>query len=243
MRILQVKAFSYHDLSEEAKRTAFEEWLYSAGSDYYWDCENREVLKRIKESIGEVLKDWSYDSVSHHYRLDEQDLQKITHAEGLWNSEANIEEYQGIRATKVAMRIYYDLTKKTKGYAIIGDDDSSRLMGKRISTYSEYVSNYQKKRYSKLETSESCFTGYCASDTFARALWKSITEYGAESEGFTVRDHLEAAFDALFDDFVADYAHYISQEYFDENVALEYEYNEDGSLFSVSEYEEAEDAA
>lgn len=223
---VMVNVYEYDQLSDSAKQTAYENW---SGRDHYgWYDENRKVLDFIKETVGVEVYDWSYSTYDHHYRLEEASSTTYYNYNRDYDNHQDYGEITGLRAAKLAMDMYYRLTAQTVAYV--------QKQGLR-----HWHSNFRpvdwngsletspalKWRRSRLERTETCFTGYIASDVFSTALWESIRK-GAASESLSLKDYIEDAFDELFKHFEEDFEASTSQEYFAAEEAQEYYYLEDG---------------
>lgn len=223
MRTIITKVYGYDELSAEAKEAAFNEWQSNASQHYYaWGPENEDILKAIYAATGVSLSDWQYDDYNYHYSLN--DIEKITHPEGYYAFDGNMDELCGVRAAKVALALYYQLTEQRTIYGFYSSND------RKAKSTSNYSSIFRKTRRSAFMTVNPCFTGYCLSNTFADALWESIAKNG-HSDAYGVTDHLKAAFDKLFQAFVDDRAHEQTLEYFTNGPAYEVEYLESGEIY------------
>ena len=228
MKNITLQVYAFNDLSEEAKQNAYEEWRSGAANmSYGWSGENRDVLDFIAKETGINVRDWQYDTCSYHYSLDAAELERLTHPEAIYECNSDMDELYGIRAAKVALKIYYQLTEQRIVYGFEKGDK------KKISiTWLRYGSRFTKKRLSAFKAVEQCFTGYCASDTFSRTLWNSIAKNG-HNDNYSFKDHLEAAFDKLFHEFSEDMAYSESYDYFADSEAHNYDYLADGSIFEI----------
>jgi len=228
MKNITLQVFSFDDLSENAKQKAYEEWR-SATNDisYDWTRENREILDFISEEAGINVRDWQYDTCNYHYSLDDIELERITHPEGVHEYKANMDELTGIRAAKIALNLYYQLTEERVVYGFgMGDKKN------KVKTFLRYSHSLAKNRLSAFKSVEQCFTGYCLSETFSQALWDSVANNG-HNDNYSFKDHLKAAFDKLFHAFSEDMAYSESYDYFTDSECYNYDYLADGSMFEV----------
>lgn len=224
MKEVTVKVFEYQELSPEAKQAVYNRWLEHA--DYGWTDENIKVLNTIAEDTNVHVSNWEYGNGSYHYHLqDPTELTFFNYSRDEYDHMVyDYEDIKGLKAAKIAMDMVYKLTAKRKIFR--GRTHPQIGAG---STWWEYrPKDGQKFKTSRLEYAERCFTGFYASQTFADALWDSVRSRGA-CKFVSLKDHLEAAFSALFHDFDDDYDASFTQEYFEESSATEDQfYTEDG---------------
>lgn len=64
MKEVTIRLYDYDELSNEAKKRAYKDWL-SKDHEYFWDDEARDTLKKLEEEFGIEVSRWSYDSCSH----------------------------------------------------------------------------------------------------------------------------------------------------------------------------------
>lgn len=58
MKTIEIKLFSYSELSDKAKEKAYDEWYQN--TEYHWADDNAASLKKFCEEIGVNLKNYSY---------------------------------------------------------------------------------------------------------------------------------------------------------------------------------------
>lgn len=240
-----VSIYPYTLLSEGAKERAYQNW--SGRENYPWHEENRKVITALEDE-GVLLDDWHYSDHDHYYKL--REANESTYYNRNINRYDEMREYSevtGLRATKIAMTLYYRLTSTDRAYV---QKQGKRLWYRGFKP-AQWVAGKPttetlKWRRSKLEESNPCFTGYIASDVFAGALWDSIRARGVCKHN-TLEDFITDALDELFKYFEEDLDGSTSQEYFAEHVAPDYYYYEDGreyddreSVESMFKEEEAE---
>lgn len=227
MRTITTTVFGYDELSEDAKESAYDNWHTNVMQhSYAWGSENAAILDAIKEATGVEVNDWRYDTCNYRYSL--CDIEPITHPEGYHAFDSNMDELVGVRAAKVALAIYYQLTEQRIVYGF------NAHTNKKVKSTTQYMSHIGKMRRSSFMEVDRCFTGYCFSETFSSELWNSIAKNG-HSDAYSVGDHLKAAFDKLFQDFVDDAAHAETREHFEDCDAYEVEYFEDGEVCHIHE--------
>ena len=236
-----VNVFDYNDLTDKAKEAAYYAWVDR--EPYGWHDENRKVLAHINETVGVAVHDWSYSTNDYHYHLADADGSTFYNYNRECDYYQGYAEVTGLKATKLAMDMYYRLTSTSRVYV--------QHQGKRL-WYSGFkpaqwvkgkpTKEVLKWKRSKLEESNTCFTGYIASDVFATALWDSIRGAGVDKHN-TLEQFITDAFDELFRNFEDDFAASTSQKYFSEYVAPEYYYLANGQEFGDRDEVDAESNA
>ena len=238
MRSIEIKLYSFDELSESAQEKAYKKWLVNdCDEDCIWDGELRDALKVIESKTGVSLRGWEYDRYSYNYRIG--DLEMLMRPEfDSYNFEHDVNaaaEPRGIRAGKIALEAYYDLVEskcfygKTTGY----------LNELKFGYYEEkYLSLTQTNRLSAFTKVEDCFTGHCLSYSFSEALKRSVRD-NYTNKDYTVEYHLKNAFDALFESICSDYDHQFSFEAYSESYCHDCEYLANGEVFELSEDTEA----
>ena len=225
-----VEVFEYSQLSETAKERAYSDW--SQHDNYGWYGENRKVIQALEDE-GVKLRDWNYSTHDHYYKL--REANSDTYYNRNINRYEDMREYgevSGLRATKLAMTLYYRLTSTDRCYV---QQQGKRLWYRGFKpaqwVNGKPTAEVLKWRRSKLEESNPCFTGYIASDVFASALWKAIRQAGIAKHN-TLLDILTEALDELFEYFEEDLDSSTSEDYFKEEVAPEYYYYSNGQTYS-----------
>lgn len=219
MRTIEMKVFNYDELSDEAKETAFERWLESKQDyGYSWSDEISKILKHIEEHTTVRIEDLRYDTCNYSYYLN---------VAGYHGKDDDKYHVTGLRAAKIVLAMYYNMTQKNQAYT-----RRSGYKGEVVFGYYdvEYLKQTEKSRRSPFYKHNDCFTGYCESETFARALYLSVKEN--TSEDFKVLDHFKVAFDKMFSSVVSDWDAIQSEDYFIENDSDQAEYTEDGDIYS-----------
>ncbi|MBO6225834.1 MAG: hypothetical protein J6N72_10390 [Psychrobacter sp.] len=222
MRTIEMTVFDYNELSDEAKETAFENWLEQKQRfGYSWEDEVSKILKHIEKNTPIRVEDLQYNTCNFSYYLN------VTGYHGKDDDKYHV---TGLRAAKIVLAMYYEITHKTQFYVRNRDHKQNAVFGY---TDEEYLGHEEKKRRSAFHKYSQCFTGYCDSETFSSALYASVKEN--TNNDFTVLDHFKIAFDALFSSVVSDYEGTLSEAYFIENEAEEVEYTEDGEIYTGGE--------
>ena len=222
MRDIVIKVFGFDELSQEAQTKAHEIWVENSSQhDYGWSSENEAVLDAIAAATGVKVSDWMYNTCDYRYSID--NIEQITHPDGYYANDGNMDELVGLRAAKVALALYYQLTEQRIVYGFEKDTNET------VKSTLNYCSRLVKMRHSKFMKVDECFTGYCFSEVFTSALWASIAENG-NCGFYSVRDHLQAAFNKLFQGFTEDMAYQETTEYFTDGPAYEVEYFKDGGV-------------
>lgn len=221
MREVIISLFNYDELSQDAKDVAFDNWQSDASQmPYAFGDEVRSIIAFIKENSSIGLVNWKYDNCGYDYDIEVD----VAHAD-------YSQEYLGLtgfRAAKAALAIYYDLVlnKQVFGATFSQSQEES---GKFEYTEVKYKKLMKKYRHSVFLKANLSMTGYCSGELFTSRLLRSVKDNTSDS--FSLKDHLQVAFNAFFDDILNDMDYLESREYFEENNAYEYEYEEDGSVF------------
>ncbi len=222
MRTIEIAVYNYDELTDGAKDTAFEQWEGKvANFGYSWDDEVANIIKHIESKTPIKCEGLSYDTQSFDYRLG---------VSGYHGKDDDKYHVTGLRAAKIALAMYYDITHENQFFC----RSENKWRGVSFEYHSEkYLNLPVKKRRSAFFKNHECFTGYCDSEVFSLALWDSIRVN--TKHDYTVLDHFEVAFDKMFKSVVSDYEALQSREYFEDIEADQYEYTEDGELYTSNE--------
>lgn len=225
----EVSVYEYAQLSAKAKERAYSRWAES--DNYGWHGENQDVIEAIARNAGVKIKHWEYDTYNHSYKLASANDDTYFNYYREYGYREDYDDIKGLRAVKLAMRLYYRLTDAS--YAYVQEQGKREWYhGFKPVSWNRTTEEAKplKWRRSKLGGRETCFTGYIASDVFSTALWDSIKACGT-CKYTSLEDHITEAFDKLFKFFEEDYEASTSEEYFTAEVAPQYYYLEDGSVF------------
>lgn len=64
MKEITIRLYDYDELSDEAKKTALEEWR-SKNVEHFWGDEVRDTLKKLEEEFGIEVYGWEYGTCSY----------------------------------------------------------------------------------------------------------------------------------------------------------------------------------
>ena len=225
VREVTLPVFCFEELSEAAQAVAYKSWLEGENDcDYNWQSEFSSLLKAIKDETGVQLSNYDYSPDTNSFELDTN----------FGDFELDDTDICGIRAGKIALKMYHQLVDKHQLYAKYS---TLILDGKEFGYLNEeYVSLANTYRRSAFIKVSEAFTGIYSSATFALTLYGSIRKNYTNDE-YTVADHLDTAFSAIFDEAMREWEYQTSREYFEENRVEDFEYLEDGSVFGLSELE------
>ncbi len=222
MRTVETKIFDFNELSDSAKETAFENWLEGRqNNSYAWSDEVSSIIDHIENETPIRVEDLTYDTCNYSYYLG---------VSGYHGKDDDKYHVTGLRAAKIVLAMYYDITKQNLYYVKELDKHSGKLKFNYLEK--RYLSEKYSKRLTAFYSYEKCFTGYGDSETFSRGLLDSVRNN--TSKDYTVLDHFTAAFNRMFKSVVSDYEALQSKEYFIENDAYYYDYLENGEQYSAT---------
>ena len=226
MREAILAVMTFDELSPKAQEVVFDRWQRdNSDMDFSLSGELKQIFNVVEENAGVTLSDYEYSPCGYSYNID-------TRAE---NYELDDKDVCGVRAGKIALRMYYDITEKRQ---VFGKQTRYVVDSPKFSHLNiEYKGLADKYRVSAVIKSDACFTGVYSSQTFSMALMSSIRD-NYTNEDYTVANHLEAAFDALFAEAVEEWGYQSSREYFEENRSDDFEYLADGTIFDFAEIED-----
>lgn len=202
---LEAIAFRYEELSEEAKQKAYLAWL--AGQDRsLCSDEFRNTLCKFEKNFPVKVCDWKVDDCTFYHRF-------------VIDDDDGIENVSGIRLTTYLWNNYTHAITKGKYYS------------KTISTSPfQYIS-----RRSKVMTSiEDCpLTGVCWDYEILQPIIDCLTYKKIYNDA---EELFQDCLDNFFGAWQGQLEYESSQEFFEEEVeANDWQYNADGSPFSVSD--------
>lgn len=140
MRNVSIKVFNFNELSETAKQHAYDKWS-EAQEQYGYECHELEPFLALLEQAGVTVKNWHYSAHQNGFELENETI----------NSDYNyisVNEVTGIRASKMALDLYYGLTT-TKPAWEVGENQKPRKTDLRWVKYTHcakiYAVNYDRK--------------------------------------------------------------------------------------------------
>lgn len=242
MRDVTLTVYDYAELDESAKKTAFENWQLECHNDelHRTSKANKrratdiiaseankqraaaiiKTLKAIENKIGVSLAHYYYTKAGHGFTIDTDN--------GLIRQDKFL--VKGVRAGKIALQMYRDLTEVSKPlYARFRGADRRYTFAhyENIDTYRSRADGYRKTRLPKL-ANEDFFVASIFSRVFASALLASVKNN--YTKNYSTIDHLDTAYTAMFKEIVRHYNYEHSYLYFKANVAIEHKYFADGSV-------------
>jgi hypothetical protein len=90
MRKINLEVYSIYELSESAKKAAYQNWLDS--EQYAWGMDNEKVLEAFCEIFPINVYQWEYDENSSYFRFEMECEEEITNLSGhrlakyIWNN-------------------------------------------------------------------------------------------------------------------------------------------------------------
>ena len=205
MKSIQRKVFSYHEISPYAQNRAYTDFLAAMSKPELPFEDIQHVIDTIKARAEVGVYGWECDESGYLYKLD--DLEMVMRPEfDSYNFEHDVlaaAEPSGIRAGKIAMRIFHQIT--------MADDLT--------------VSRTSPPNESSLQ-----FTDVWFSKVFSVALKASIRKNYTD-RSYTLEAHLKKAYDAMFQAIIDNHNKVISIEEFAGSFARDNEYHRNGSLF------------
>lgn len=214
MKKLTITLFEYSELSEEAKKHAYQQWYDKHIVDKpHWAEENKNSMEAFAEAIGIEVTDWSYGG----------------HGEGVswrtgWEYEDEILALTGIRLLKWIHNNLGSVLYKGKYYSLWSKIDQNPYYtegghapwGKLKSKHSKVI----------FETRQCNLTGYCMDESLLDPFYDFIKN---PCQNKDLKDLIEESFHNWVRDCNADSEYKTSREYFEENEAGEHDYEEDGT--------------
>ena len=205
----EFKSYQINELSEKAKRTAYEKWL--PDSDLWQADELRATLDEFCKLFDVRCCNWEYDAYNYHYRFEvniedgQDELSDIRLAKFVWNNYAPY----------ISKGKYYSLWSKTEV------SDRNPNCGKL------------KKRYSKVmsEMTNCPLTGVCYDYDILEPIIDCLT-YKKMYASYS--DLIEDCLDRFFSMAKKECEYAESFEYFiDDAEANSWEYDENGNAFRL----------
>lgn len=233
MRDITLTVYDYAELDASAKKIAFENWLLECRNDELRRtsetnkrraAEIIKTLKAIENKIGVSLAHYYYTKTGHGFAIET--------GNGLIRQDKFL--VKGVRAGKIALQMYRDLTEVSKPlYARFRGADRRYTFAhyENIDTYRSRADGYRKTRLPKL-ANEDFFVASIFSSAFASALLASVKDN--YTKNYSTIDHLDTAYTAMFKEVVKHYNYEHTHLYFMANVAIEHEYFADGSVLDKS---------
>ena len=212
MRIKQIKLYSISELSEDARESAYEEWLQSA--EYFWGDENRDTLDAFERIFPVHVKDFGYGyRTGISWNMTDLDFEEVL-------------EFTGIRLLKWIINNYWHELFKPKYRKSI---ENHTIKHRRIKH--ETLSNGQihSTYHSGIFYDNCCIlTGYCIDDDILQPLYEFIKN----PDGRTLEDLMNDCLHAWVFACNADYEASMTIEFFvDHAKANDYEFTADGKLY------------
>ena len=140
MRNVSIKVFNFNELSETAKQHAYDKW--SENQDQY-DCDRHELnaLLGLLEQAGVTVKNWYYSSHQNGFELENETISSDY-------DYISMNEITGIRASKMALDLYYGLTTTKRAWEVRENQKPCKTdlrWVKYTDCAKQYAINYDKK--------------------------------------------------------------------------------------------------
>lgn len=221
MKTIELKLYSFNELSDEAKGQAIERYRNNI-HDYAWTGENKDTLEKFAEIFPIKITDWSYggrgEGVSFYFTESDE-----------------IENMSGLRLAKYLWNNYKtDIFKpKWRDMGKLGLTDNpirhKRVKSKQITNNCPNKGKYSNSYYSAIFTDTWCqLTGYYMDNEILDEIYKYIDK----PDSRTFRDLLEDCFDNWVKACNADIEYQNSDEYISEHLEVnEYEFTENGEIY------------
>lgn len=222
MKHVTITTVSFDELSEAAKHAAFVKWLEATvAAPYPYDHQVDELNKAIEDKTG-ITFNAAYDYKGFGFSINNISC----HAVSFDNQKLAV---RGIRAAKAALNIYHQLTQTNYIYGLAhGTNPQCRNLPRYYSGVMGKV--LMKYKPSPLKSTNEEFTGYYLSETFSKALFKSVAENTTKTT--TLKDHLSKAYSAVLSEVVADINFLQSHECFMDS-ADDYDYLSNGEIIDL----------
>jgi len=219
MKTIELKIYSFSELSEEAQQKAISNYRNNGIDCQYIYDEAYQTIKKANElfNIKEGRNSWLVFSLSH---IDD-----------------NIMNLKGLRLRKYLINNFE--LYKGKFYAAIGDN---RIINHPCIKVHKYDMNKGARvsssnfYYSRIQKENSCIlTGVCYDDSFLGPMYDFINDYrNFPSANYqTFEDIIQYCFDSLKKDLESEEEYRNSDEAIKEEIeANEYEFTEDGKIYN-----------
>jgi hypothetical protein len=211
MKTIELKVYEYSELSEEAKETAWKNWL-NKDHEYFWADTNEKTLYKFADIFPIKINGYNYDSCSGGISFS-------------FTGEHDIEEMTGFRLAKYIWNNYkWDIFK-------------GKYYGKLVKTFKDGTPIPISKehpaglrhiiKYSNIVLDNCCvLTGYCVDDDILQPVYDFLKK---PNDKICFYDLMEKCLDSWIDSCKKDCAYQESQEFFEEEAeANGYEFDEEG---------------
>jgi hypothetical protein len=216
MRKETVNILMIHELSEEARQSAYEDHL-SDGVLYAFEDENKESLEAFEAIFPITINDWSYDSCSGYIQFE------------MYAPLSEIEDMSGLRLSRYLYNNYWDQITEGKYYGKLVNTFKD---GHPIPVSSQHPAGVRHvKRYSKWLRESCCpFTGYYMDDMLLTPLFKFMNR----PDDTTFKELMEQCLDAWVDACIKDRQDQESFEHFVSTAeANDWEFTENGERWAT----------
>lgn len=208
MKTIEIKLYSFDELSEDAKENAINNYRNTDYDNFYAD----ELIDSVKAFL-ELFNIDTYRSYSDFK---------------LCNVDANILELQGIRLYKWIMNNYYSDLFKPKYIKSIDNEIYSRALICKVKT--NYKGIKYTQIYSKVNVSNDCIlTGVCYDDNILKPIYDFLSKPDKNTTYEDLMKDVENAVAKAYQD-IEDWIN--SDEYIIENIqSNNYEFTKDGKRY------------
>ena len=209
MKTIEVKLFSFDELSEDAKQTAIQDYL-SGEREYFWADENTKSIEAFFDLFPIRLKNSRWNNIRWEFTESEE-----------------IENLSGIRLLKYLINNYGNDLFKPK---YIKSLDGERIKHNRLKRKeAKNTGNAWNCYYSAIQKDTSCvFTGYCADDEILQPIYDFIKN----PDNTSFIELMESCITA-FEKYLQREEEYFNSEEFaiKEIIANDYEFEESGKMY------------
>jgi len=208
MKTIEIKIYSFSELSEDAKEKAINNYRNSDYDNFYAE----ELTDSVKAFL-ELFNIEIYNRYSH-FKLS--------------NIDASILELQGIRLYKWLINNYYSDLFKPKYIKSINREIYSRALICKVKT--GHKGNKYTQIYSKLNVSNDCIlTGVCYDNDILKPIYDFLSRPDKSTTYEDLMQDVENAVTKAYQD-IEDWIN--SDEYIIENIeSNDYEFTEDGKRY------------
>ena len=214
MKTIEVKLYSFNELSQEAKEKAIQNHRNN-GLEYFWNEENLQSLKAFCKVFDIDLKKYSIDSYGHSY------------VDTSLNASEDVLNLSGVRLLKYLWNNFRTDIYKGKYYFVKSEQ---ALKHKRVKSQTLKNGKIFNSYRSAIQLESSCpFTGYCMDEDLLEPVFKFMA---LPLNSVTYEDLLNDCIESWLSAAVKDLEYQESDEFIGEHLeANEYEFTEDGELF------------
>lgn len=207
METKEITLYDVSELTEDAQKEAYTDWLQYA--DYPFAKDNEDVLYEFSEYFPVNIKDYRYDEISANVSFS-------------FDEDNEILQLSGIRLLAYLQNNYFYPLFKGKYYSLFSRIDENPHRNKNVGKL--------KQRHSKVMFERNCLTGYYLGEI----ILDPIHEFMKKPDYRTFEDLLEECIHEWENAVKQDVKGYFSFESFKDHAeANDYKYTKEGKLLNL----------